>query len=69
MHLLSKRKRRKTQDCLLVHEGEAVGAKDVENDAGVSRVALTGGGLLDEAGENSRRIAAKINSKPISIKS
>ena len=55
--------------CLLVDEGEAVGAKDVENDAGVSRVALTGGGLLDEARENSRQIAAKTNFKPISTKS
>ena len=44
--------------CLLVDEGKAVGAKDVENDAGVPRVALSGSRLLDEAGENYRPIAA-----------
>ena len=45
---------------LLVDEGEAVGAKDVENDAGVPRVALPGSWLLDEAGDNYRPIAALI---------
>ena len=35
---------------LLVHEGETLGSKGVEDDAGVSRIALSGSGLLDEAG-------------------
>ena len=46
--------------CLLVDEGKAVGAKDVENDAGVPRVALSGSWLLDEARENYRQISALI---------
>ena len=46
--------------CLLVDEGEAVEAKDVENDAGVPRVALSGSWLLDEARENYRQISALI---------
>ena len=36
---------------LLVHEGETLGSKSVEDDAGVPRIALSGSGLLDEAGE------------------
>ena len=36
---------------LLVHEGETLGSKGVEDDAGVSRIALSGSGLLDEAGQ------------------
>ena len=35
---------------LLVHEGETFGSKGVEDDAGVPRIALSGSGLLDEAG-------------------
>ena len=46
--------------CLLVDEGKAVGAKDVENDAGVPRVALSGSWLLDKARENYRQISALI---------